>query len=128
MTSDEKNRKVSYTEDEKVSLDDIHHTTFVSLMYIYNLKKIIMEYCLKTGTKLYEKLSSEVSRKTQSLAWQSIADELTQIEQINVESATKLKQNVTNWIRRATVSIIRCFFFQLISVSTQCKLLFAESK
>lgn len=63
-----------------------------------------MEYCLKTGTKLYEKLSSEVSRKSQSLAWQTLADELTETEQINVESATKLKQNVTNWIRRATVS------------------------
>lgn len=60
---------------------------------------------MKSGPKLYEKFSSDTNRKTQAIEWKKIADELEQEEQINVESVAKLKQNVTNWVRRATVSI-----------------------
>lgn len=61
---------------------------------------------MKVGHKLYEKFSSDVNRKTQAIAWKSIADDLKQKENIDVENVSKLKQNVTNWIRRATVSEI----------------------
>lgn len=37
-------------------------------------------------------------------AWNNVADELSG-EGIKFESIQKLKQNVTNWIQRATVSI-----------------------
>lgn len=64
---------------------------------------IIIETCMKHSDKLYEKFSSSVDRKTQSNSWSIVADELKK-EGINVPSVHKLKQNVSNWIRRATVS------------------------
>lgn len=60
---------------------------------------------MRSGPKLYEKFSNDVNRKSQALAWKNVAEQLEQKEQINVESVTKLKQNVTNWVRRATVCI-----------------------
>lgn len=64
---------------------------------------------MKYAKNLYEKFSSDVNRKSQSLAWQKVADELHEIEKIDVKDVSKLKQNVTNWIGRATVSEIRFY-------------------
>lgn len=64
---------------------------------------------MKFSKQLYEKFSSDVNRKTQSNTWKKIADELKEKENIDVENATKLKQNVTNWTRRATVCIFDIF-------------------
>lgn len=63
---------------------------------------IIMKMCMKHSDKLYEKFSQSVDRKTQFSAWNDVLKEL-ETEQIKVENVHKLKQNVTNWIRRATV-------------------------
>lgn len=68
------------------------------------LKKIILEYCLKYSDRLYEKYTSSVSRKSQGKAWEDLMTELTIVEEIPFENASKFKQNVTNWVRRATVS------------------------
>lgn len=65
---------------------------------------------MKFSKQLYEKFSSDVNRKTQSNTWKKIADELKEKENIDVENATKLKQNVTNWTRRATVCIFDIFW------------------
>lgn len=64
---------------------------------------LIIQKCLKHADKLYEKFSQSVNRKTQMSKWQEVADELTS-DGTAVSDVHKLKQNVTNWIRRATVS------------------------
>lgn len=68
-----------------------------------------MEYCLRDCTQLYEKFTSKVNRKSQSSAWKKIADELKEKENIDVP-VDKLKQDVSNWIRRATVRLSEYFF------------------
>lgn len=62
-----------------------------------------MQTCLKYADKLYEKYSQSVDRKTQSNTWANVANELKD-DGISEHDVQKLKQNVTNWIRRATVS------------------------
>lgn len=63
---------------------------------------LILEKCLKHADKLYEKFSQTVNRKTQSNAWNDVANELKD-EGISVPDIHKLKQNVSNWVNRATV-------------------------
>lgn len=73
--------------------------------HISNLFQMtIIQTCIKYADKLYEKYSVSVNRKTQSDAWDSVVKELT-TEGIKVPNVPKLKQNVSNWIRRATVSL-----------------------
>lgn len=69
------------------------------------MKKIILEYCLKYSDRLYEKYTSSVNRKSQAQAWEELMIELDETEGISFENSSKLKQNVTNWVRRATVSV-----------------------
>lgn len=78
-----------------------------------------MEKCLKYSNTLFEKFSNSVNRKTQSAAWANIAKELNN-EGTKVEDVSKLKQNVTNWIRRACVCI--CSDILLIERNAICSI------
>lgn len=64
---------------------------------------LIMQKCITFADKLYEEFTQSVNRKTQSSAWKDLAQELND-DGIAVIDVHKLKQNVTNWVRRANVS------------------------
>lgn len=64
---------------------------------------------MKDADKLYEKFTHEVSRKTQSDAWSEVAKQLKEKEKIEFGNVAKLEQNVTNWVRRSTVSALITF-------------------
>lgn len=108
--------KTRYSEDQKVRINIFLNLNVIDpskiLSFINSIskkmfiKKIILEYCLKNADRLYEKFTHDINRKTQSGAWKDIVDQLKENEKIDVENVTKLKQNVSNWIRRATVSTI----------------------
>lgn len=72
-----------------------------------------MEYCLKYSDRLYEKYTKTVNRKTQSKAWDELALALEEVEEIRFESTSKLKSNVTNWVRRATVGTFLKFHYNI---------------
>lgn len=60
-----------------------------------------MTECMKHAKSLYEKFSHEVSRKTQSDAWETVAENLRK-DGIQIHDSKHLKTNVSNWTRRAT--------------------------
>lgn len=60
-----------------------------------------MTECLKHAKSLYEKFSHDVSRKTQSGAWETVTENLRE-DGIHIPDSKHLKTNVTNWTRRAT--------------------------
>lgn len=66
---------------------------------------VIVQTCMKHADKLYEKYSQNVDRKTQSMTWTTVLNELKD-DGIFVSDVQKLKQNVSNWLRRATVSCL----------------------
>lgn len=94
--------KINYTEEQKVIV--IVNILEFSVLKILFLKKIILEYCLKYSDRLYEKYTSSVNRKSQGKAWEDLVKEIETVEDIPVENVAKFKQNITNWVRRATVS------------------------
>lgn len=63
-----------------------------------------MQKCLKYSNILFGKYSHSVNRKTQMTAWSDVVKELTD-EGTKVDDLQKLKQNVSNWVRRACVSV-----------------------
>lgn len=73
----------------------------------------IIHECMAHADKLFENFSLDVDRKTQAKAWQAVMDVLIE-GGINVESVPKMKQNVSNWVRRATVIT----FLLLVDLST----------
>lgn len=75
---------------------------------------------MKHAKKLYEKYSVGVDRKTQSMAWKVVLDNLLE-NGIKIENAQKLKQNVANWIRRATVKIEFEFMKLIITLNNFTK-------
>lgn len=81
------------------------------MVFGFLIQMMIMQTCLKYADQLYEKYSLSVNRKTQSSAWANVATELN-TESISVPNVLKLKQNVSNWIRRAMVR----FFFKLLKL------------
>lgn len=60
-----------------------------------------MTECIKHAKSLYEKFSHDVSRKTQSGAWEIVTENLRK-DGIHIPDSKHLKTNVTNWTRRAT--------------------------
>lgn len=75
---------------------------------------LIIEKCMKYADRLYEKFSQNVNRKTQSSAWNDVANELKD-EGIIISDTHKLRQNVSNWVHRATVSKPKYIFGFYIS-------------
>lgn len=65
---------------------------------------IIMQTCYQNPKKLFEKFNRDVNRNTQKEEWTKIYDELVS-DGINIENVDNLRKNVTNWTRRAIVSI-----------------------
>lgn len=67
-----------------------------------------MHECMQCADKLFEKFSRDVDRKTQASAWDAVLNSLKK-KGIKVESVQKIKQNVSNWIRRTNVSTVFSF-------------------
>lgn len=65
---------------------------------------IIMQTCHENPKKLFEKFNRDVNRNTQKEEWTKIYDRLV-FDGINIENVDNLRKNVTNWTRRAIVSI-----------------------
>lgn len=66
---------------------------------------IIIQKCLETPKKLFEKLSAGVTRHTQNEEWQKILNSLHD-DGIHIANIKMLRKNVLNWTRRATVRLM----------------------